>query len=231
MGTKREITFERGAQGRCTSKKYSSGIKLTVTAGDDEGTIYEISKDNINIPTISAENMFFKLNSDNTFLYNLHPYGDYEDMVENYPTVFDVHYIGMPRKKDAVAPMYWTKQGRPAPWNAKQWLPEQLMFTVLLEILGPKKFAGLQLSHALLYGFDRDDLGNMKIVGVGNDATKLDNFLTVAGFDWIDDELPYSSNVLPDLDELLLDRDRPFLAKIRRGYVNKVMHPREGISP
>lgn len=228
MGTQRDITFESGAKGRCTSKKYSGGIRLTVTEeGPNEGTIYEIKKDNISVPaTISAPNMFFKLSSDDNFLYNLHPYGEWKDMDDNYDTIFTVHITGMPRKKDAPDPMFWTRQGRLAPWG--KWQPEALMFTIFTQILEPKKYKGLQIPGTFLYGFDRDELGNMKVVGIGTDATKLEALMNLGGFDWIEDEIPYSNNVLPDLEALFLDRDRPFVVRMRKGYINKLLRVREG---
>lgn len=226
MGTKREISFETGVKGRCITKRYSGGIKITVTGGENDGTIYDIKKDNITIPVISGENLFFQLNSDNTFLYKLYPFGEWKDMDTNYPSLFTVRTLEFPKKKDMSISEPWIRQGRVTPWG--KWQPECLMFSALLEVLDPADYRELIIPTSFQYCFDRDTLGNMKLKGVGRDAAMTDSYLNLSGYDWIEDEIPYSNNILPDLENLILDRNRPFVVKMRNGYVNKLQRVREG---
>lgn len=122
---------------------------------------------------------------------------------------------------------FWSKEAEPptprkidsktgiSSAGKKYSIPEHLEFTALFEIIS-KKWHRYQLSHNLFYAFEQyEDTEITMIKGAG--SQKLEEFLLVAGLDFASDEIPFSENVLPYLEKLLLSRDKKLVISLKTG--------------
>jgi hypothetical protein len=104
------------------------------------------------------------------------------------------------------------------------------VFNVLFEIVGGE-FEGMSAVKMFTYMFraGQDDLVEM-VGGGGKDYKALDEFLTAAGFDWDKDNVPFSNNILPDLQTLLKKRAVVFLGKFENGWLTSFSKPPAGMA-
>ena len=109
-----------------------------------------------------------------------------------------------------------SRQGKPYK------IPEHLEFTALFEIIS-KKWNRYQLSQNLFYAFEQyEDTAITMIKGTG--SQKLEEFLLVAGLDFASDEIPFSENVLPYLEKLLLSRGKKLVVSLSpEGWVDTIV--------
>ena len=118
-----------------------------------------------------------------------------------------------PRKIDARTGT--SKAGKPYK------IPEHLEFTALFEITS-KKWNRYQLSQNLFYAFEHYEGDITQIKGAG--SQKLTDFLMVAGLDFATDEIPFSENVLPFLEKLLLSRKKNLVISLTPdGWVDTIV--------
>jgi hypothetical protein len=96
--------------------------------------------------------------------------------------------------------------------------PEHLQFTVLLEILNGD-WEGAEMPLFLEYNFGRDKDGTAYLNGSKGQNKKVYDFLELAGFDVVQESLAYSDNVLPYLEQILSERDEPFMVTMENGYI------------
>lgn len=128
-------------------------------------------------------------------------------------------------KKDATGtPQPWVmKGGQRTGKNGNTWYQEpSLKCTPVLVIHSSSmpQYDGLKVYGLLPYIFERDDDGTAYYTGGNWDMEILEFFLTSAGFDFANDEIQYSGNILPELQTLLKSRDKLLQAEIKNGYVN-----------
>jgi hypothetical protein len=226
MGTKREITFDRGPRGECEIRLLKDG---TIRVAASDGGVYDIEPDNALVPVVQAgHNFYFRLNKNETHLYDLRPYGT---ETEN---TFIVRHKWIPHGEDSV-PESFNQPGREVVWRnpatnkvQKWWDPGGEMFNVEMEIV-TGKYEGMTFKQTLLYCFKEDDDGNMMLSGKGKPARQTETYLTLAGYDWSHDVLPYSANILPALDAVLQDRTNIFQVKIAKGWVKEMFSAPEGM--
>jgi hypothetical protein len=84
--------------------------------------------------------------------------------------------------------------------------------------------AGLSLTASLVYsngptsersyGMLDDGAGKMKFKGRSKDVQRTVAFLTSAGYSLDNDEVEFSDNMLPAIEEILLERDRTFMVTL-----------------
>lgn len=129
-------------------------------------------------------------------------------------------------KRDALdVPQPWPlRGGLRTSKSGNTWMqPDALKFTVILKIHDSRspKNDGLTATGMMSYIFERDKItGDAYYTGTGWEMETLELFLKVAGFDFLNDEIPYAGNVLPALEELLKSRDVKFQAEINeKGFV------------
>ena len=104
-------------------------------------------------------------------------------------------------------------------------IPEHLEFTALFEIVS-KKWNRYQLSQNLFYAFQHYEGDITQIKGDG--SQKLSEFLMVAGLDFTSDEIPWSENVLPYLEKLLLSRKKQLVISVTSdGWVDTIVEAPE----
>jgi len=104
-------------------------------------------------------------------------------------------------------------------WDA----PDYLAFTVLLRIAS-KICKGMTIPLQLNYTFEQYRDSDETVIPLGTKAfERTANFLQTAGMDFTTDSIPFSDNVLPFIDKLLLGRNKKFQVTIKNGYVEDVI--------
>jgi hypothetical protein len=73
--------------------------------------------------------------------------------------------------------------------------------------------------------FQEDDKGNVTLEygKLGNQVAKLIDFLDFCGVK--DSVIPYTENILPDLEQMILDEDREFIVKVNKGWIDSFSPP------
>lgn len=113
--------------------------------------------------------------------------------------------------------------GGPRDYNGKHWVaPDQYMFTSLLTILSGD-WKGCEAAVILPYAFIAEGNGEVAVKAGAKTLAKIDNALTLFGFDWAADTLKWKENILPDLETILQSRDTIFQARIEKGNVSDLM--------
>ena len=106
-------------------------------------------------------------------------------------------------------------------------IPEHLEFTALFQILGGQ-WKGYQLANNVFYAFLPYEGGITQIKGTG--SQKLEDFLMVTGLDFATDDIPFSENVLPFLEKLLLSRGKKLIIGLSPdGWVDTIVQAPEGM--
>jgi len=93
-------------------------------------------------------------------------------------------------------------------------------FIAILEITN-NEYKGMTIPVFLRYLFVDDGEGNIAIKGSGKNAELVENFLEVSGV--YDQDIPYSDNVLPKLQKVLLKRRAEFQVMLKAGNVDSFM--------
>lgn len=108
--------------------------------------------------------------------------------------------------------------------DGKHWYkPAHQIFTALLRVVhGPYK--GCVIPWVQDYLFAKDSAGNVRISGGQASVSRVIRFLELCGFD-IESEIPYSDNILPDLEAILSETadDHPFQVLMGgNGYISEM---------
>jgi len=112
----------------------------------------------------------------------------------------------------------WTKGGK----TQSATIPTHQEFTAVLELVG-SEWEGTKAFLNLWYMFEDDGTGAAMQVGRGSEIDKVNKFLKCAGFDFVNDGLKYSDNVLPALRKLLKTKGpHEFLVEFGKGYTKGV---------
>lgn len=111
-----------------------------------------------------------------------------------------------------------TKTGK-GRWYA----PDKYTFTPILEILNGD-FKGCRIGVFLDYAFERDSSNNAYINAGKKMQEMIENFLVNAGFDMENEDIPYSENILPDLQMILAKRSKKntMWIEVEGGYVKVI---------
>jgi len=101
-------------------------------------------------------------------------------------------------------------------------IPEHLEFTALFEIQKPKRWLRYQLSMNLFYAFSEYEGEITQIKG--NGSQKLEETLEVIGLNFTTDNIPFSENVLPFLENLLISRNKTVVISVTpKGWVDSIV--------
>src|SRR3990170_969890 len=91
---------------------------------------------------------------------------------------------------------------------------------------------GMSAVKMFTYLFRAGENDLVEMVGSGGKAYQaLEEFLGAAGFDWDKDNVQFSNNILPDLQDLLLKRGVVFLGKFEKGWLTSFSKPPAGMAP
>jgi hypothetical protein len=132
-----------------------------------------------------------------------------------------VRFKGFSHKKDdECAP--WTMQGGERKGrDGKKWYQEaKLMFTALLDIIDGD-FQNCEVGLSLPYIFSKGKDGMAILDGGSKTIEKIVRFFELCGLSLEDDEFEFEENMLPGLEEVLLEMadDHVFQVEIEGGYV------------
>lgn len=115
--------------------------------------------------------------------------------------------------------------------------PHDQFFAILKvrasEIGKPTAFDGMEVVKVLVYQFELNpDTGFMEIAWERKFwYDQLENFLTMAGFDYDADDLPRSENILGVLQEILQDRETIFRGSFENGWLQRDLdNPAVGVT-
>jgi hypothetical protein len=106
---------------------------------------------------------------------------------------------------------------------------DRLVARAKLVVVEKGPYKGLNIIYTLPYIFAQDDMFPSLTLFEGTQGQRkvLETFLTTAGLDLLNDEIPWSGNVLPYLESKLQAADRIFTVRLNeKGFVDK-----EGIAP
>lgn len=115
------------------------------------------------------------------------------------------------RRGEKPSPKHFDAQ--PPSGNRRFWSPEKWSFTALLKIQ-TGDFAGCEIPWMLDYVFDRDTDNTVKLRGTNRANQKIKQFFELCGFDWITETIPFSENILPDLEMILGQRARKHVFQV-----------------
>lgn len=107
---------------------------------------------------------------------------------------------------------------------------DRLYYLAILEVLSGD-WQGCQMVHILDYLFVDDGNGHADISGRKKGVEQNENFLRVAGFDFMSDVITYSPNILPELETILQSKGAQFLSTVEGGLVVNVLDFPVGMSP
>lgn len=206
-------------------KTYGPRGLANVEVHEDRVTVeYEKSGELLSFPTndpeaILAENvhdgtLYVQVSKDKTKLLDVRPARG----------TFIVKVKGFAKRKDQEpTPRHYEGMGTKA--NGETFPYKYDGFTVLLEVAEGEKWMGTTIPCFLRYLFVDAGDGTTAGVKVGtNHAETLVNFLELAGLDPEVDTIPYSENVLPWLEQTLIDRGKVFMVIVDDAFV-------EGFAP
>jgi len=156
---------------------------------------------------------------------------------EAYVTM-DEHNIGVAAIRPAGKAYYgkfigfYAKEGELPNWRLipyspktqkRTWdIPEHLEATALFKIEGDKQWDGFTIGKSIVYCFvNYDNSGEVALMGYG--SKKTEEFMTELGYDFMKDTLPYSDNILPVLQDTLLERGVKLLLQMRNGWIQDII--------
>lgn len=125
--------------------------------------------------------------------------------------------------RDGEDPKPRTQPGgeRKLPDGRKYYAPDRQVFTALLRVLAGD-FEGCIIPWTLDYIFERDVNGSCFLKAGKKSMARLENFLTLCGFD-MNGELRWTENILPDLGMMLSENaeDYTFQVNMKDGWIDE----------
>ncbi len=192
-------------------------IRLTMVEG---GKRFEIFKDDApNVPD-TVQKAFVKLNAEGTKIWSIAP----------LPGTCFVKLLKFSSKENEPPIPWMSKERMFEKGGQKGIIKPQLMFTVQYIVTsGPNK--GLTCSMSVPYAFKPWTEGAETPVAqiAGQGVRKLEEWLRINGIDFVQDSIPFSENILPALEKMLLPRAKTLIAEVgKRGWINSLMAAPEG---
>lgn len=117
--------------------------------------------------------------------------------------------------------------------NGAQWIaPDELVFIPMLEIV-EGQYKGLTIPYSLNYGFEPDPGTPYTLINASaGRLAQIEEFFRAAGFDLAKEEIPFSDNILPWLENRLNKAHRIFSVSLNKdGYVDKLAEIPEYLLP
>jgi len=125
--------------------------------------------------------------------------------------------------KDGNLPTYELVRYQPRTPKRDWDIPEHLKMTALFRVVDDKVWDGYLIRKPLVYCFvDYMNSGVAALKGYG--SKKMESFLTELGFDMMRDTIPFSDNVLPGLQDLLLEKEKKVILTVGKGgWLNSIV--------
>lgn len=97
-----------------------------------------------------------------------------------------------------------------------------LEFTAVFKVVGGD-FDGFEVPYSMWYCFEPYAEDPKEAALIGSGRGKVESFLGAVGFDFLEDSIAYSDNVLPKLQDEIIKKDREVVLTINQyGYVDDV---------
>jgi len=94
-----------------------------------------------------------------------------------------------------------------------------LEFTAVFEVASGD-FKGFEIPHSMWYCFEPFETDPNEAQLVGQGRGKVEAFLQAVGYDFLEDSIPYSDNVLPAMEKTILEKDKEVVLSLNQyGYV------------
>lgn len=214
-----QVKIERGPQGIGECRLLKNNIKIIA----EDGSVYEISYEKVDEDVVLNEgkNLSFSISKNKDTLYNLRP-------AEG--TMFAKFGGFLVRRNEEIPKPELKKGGPRKKRNGESYFaPDRIQFMFFHEIVNGK-WKGTKYLQAYDYSFGELDNGNTSIVVRGARTQRMEKWLRIAS-DGLDIDIPYSDNILPDLQKILFDKDVIYQIQVENGWVQNVMELPEGITP
>lgn len=221
MGTPYEERRKKGHGGAAEVRKLKDSIKVVFKQKDGTLLTYEFSEDDC-LCDLHVGDVFAQLTKDNTQIQAIRPlHGSFVMKLNDFG-----HRQGQPPtfRTERARTVYYkdkdTGEDRSFPVDAR------LAFSALLEIVDDKEWMGTIVPFTVPYTVDQDRItGVAMIAGEPSNAKAMRYFMEMFGFDFEEDAIPYSPNILPMLLSVLHEADAYVQVKVENGYI-----PRDGLS-
>lgn len=218
MGTEIKEVVKKNKFGKAEVRVLKDVVK--VLYDDEDGFVREFPIEDVEGVKYSGKELFVSLNKDETIVRSVRPYAgtyivkfkEFFHLGEEPPATFEerAHKVDFVDKNT----------GQPKSFMA----PARVVFTALLEINAPSElYDGCIYPVRIPYAVDRDmATGNFMVSGPPRNCQQMKDFLERFGFDFNEDSLPHSSNILPQLEKVLQERDMSAFGIVQRGYINSI---------
>jgi hypothetical protein len=187
--------------------------KTRVTAVIDGRTYADIDPKTLPDGLISGQDYSIRLDSAGVEIFSVRP----------LKCSVVLEFDRFSAKKDE-PPMPKVQKGGPREYEGKKYIAkDKLVFTAIFKIIS-KTYKGLEIPYVMDYTFKQWENSNETAIPFGskNKAKTLD-FLRLAGWNEETDIIPWSENVLPFLEKLLVPCKKPLLAAIDdKGWVTSL---------
>ena len=207
-----EVSFS-GPKGLASVKVLKNSVKVTFSSGK----VWEGSSDECPDGIFSTPEAFVSLDREETKVRGFRPFSG----------TFIASFVELWHKKD-MQPAPSLKPAKGINWLDKKTgeprsttIPTHQEFTAVLQLHG-EPWDGLKVFAYPWYMFEEDTDGTSKQVGPGNEITKVNALLRFIGFDFANDTISYSDNVLPELQLILKSKgEHVFMVEIDKGYIKQ----------
>ncbi|MHA2329759.1 MAG: hypothetical protein ACXACR_14685 [Candidatus Hodarchaeales archaeon] len=201
-----EPKYESGERGEAQVKGDKKTIKLRFT---ESKKVYKFRRTR-DTAKLKPGRYYVQLSSDETEVFSFHPWsGNFKGRVSEF--VAKEGEAPVPKTKD----VDFHSEGKHIKYSYQY-------FVVLIEILDPKKNAGITIPLRLNYNFlEAKDEEGQSIVGLmskGNRTKDLAEFLKITGADA--KPMKWKDNILPTLEKRILQADKPFNFIVKDGWID-----------
>ena len=219
-----EFSGQKGPEGPCSARLTKETIKITAETGE----VYTIALDHLGrgIKAVAGDALFFRLNRTEDWLYQLNPYSG----------TYILEFTGFRRtwnrdlEREEKLPTTWTMRGgmRRGRGGGRYRAADRTMFTAEFLIIGGE-FDGVKLSKALDYLWEPGADGEAKLRAAGDRGTRVYDLLKALNFDFANDGVEYSPNILPALEKILLAKKQYVTGVIEDGFLATLAPLGDGI--
>jgi hypothetical protein len=186
-----------------------------------DGKTYEIFSEDAPALPPNLKKGFVKMNAEGTVIWSVAP----------PPGTYFVQLVRFTAKKDMPPTAYMSPEKTFSKGSKTGVIPAQLMFTAQFDVMAGA-YKGLTASMSLAYAFKPFDERSANPVAMimGNGIKKLENFLALTGMDFMLDDIPWSDNVLPALEKMLVSRKKVASAEVGdKGWINELSAIPDGV--
>jgi hypothetical protein len=200
-----DSTFEKGERGEAQVKGNKKTIKLRFV---ESGNVRTFSRTR-QTAKLRPGRWYVALNSDETEIWAFNPWsGQFTATVNRFAA------------KEGEKPVPKVTEG-------KDWTT--VNFTVILEIVEPKKLSGVEIPHFLKYNFRETSENGKPAVGLaskGSRTQQLAEFLDITGA-WNQGPMKWMDNVLPAFEKRILHEAVEFNMIVKNGRIDTLFQMNE----